>query len=177
MVFELLRQQNGERVHAALVRLAATAALLALILTALGGGAILFFRCRLVTPMTTLTQVVGAMARGDRGVEVQYLNRPDLGGLARGLGQVQEHGRTADRLSVEQKIKASQAALLADLVGWFEAQFSCMAAGRTHEVTAHCRRERGRRQSRRRGGPGAGRVGGSRAAGRGAECGEDRLHL
>jgi hypothetical protein len=130
--FTLVRRDNAESTHRALVRLSMTVALLAVILAALATAA-LFFRRRLVVPMTGLTGVVGIMARGERDVDVPYTDRPDeVGNLARGLGQLLEYGRTADRLTREQAAeqtgKAQRAARLAERVAQFEAHVTGMVA-------------------------------------------------
>jgi methyl-accepting chemotaxis protein len=130
-VLTLVDDQAAARLQAVRAKLIATAAGLGLILLALV-GAVVFFRRRLIMPMTRLNRLVTTMAGGARDVQVPYAERADeIGELARGLRQMQEHGRTADRLAAEQAAeqigKIGRAADLAARVGGFEAEVSLLA--------------------------------------------------
>jgi methyl-accepting chemotaxis protein len=134
-VLHLADAQGAARIAATRMKLIVTALVLALMLAALA-GAILLFRRRLILPITALTEVVGRMAGGARDVSVPGTARADeLGALARGLEQLLEYGRTADRLAAEQArdqaAKTERAVQLAARVSSFEAQASGLAGQMT----------------------------------------------
>jgi methyl-accepting chemotaxis protein len=94
---------------AALRELMIAAAVLALVI-AVNAASILYIRRRLVSPLVTITHLVGELASGSRDIAVPFAQRTDeIGGMAKAVLTVRDGLAAADRLRAEQD-RAGEAA-------------------------------------------------------------------
>jgi methyl-accepting chemotaxis protein len=94
----LVQQAYDKALFGIAISLAAVLATLAIVIAIL-----ILINRRVTRPLTTLTDVIGRIADGDRGVDIPYHARIDeMGTLAKAIGVLQEKSAEADRLASEQ---------------------------------------------------------------------------
>jgi methyl-accepting chemotaxis protein len=94
---------------AALRELAVASAVLLLVI-GVAAASILYIRRRLVSPLVTMTRLVGELAAGGRDIEVPFVQRSDeIGGMAKAVLTFRDGLAAADRLRAEQD-RAGEAA-------------------------------------------------------------------